>query len=116
MATFTSLRNPQPLFVCEECGWRKVAHVRFTFARQQPDSRYAVEVLGDDEHWDTTMRPHHMFDKINRRVIHDKLRRVSLIRYYCETRWEAELLGRDAHESHIHYRINELEPTDANCN
>jgi hypothetical protein len=102
---FLSLRNPHPLFVCDACGWRKVAHSRFKLGQVEPgvEPRFAVEILGETYHPDYVWM-------LNRRLGR-KWFIVSAITKYCETRLEAEEYGRQRHNIKypIHYRILENE-------
>ncbi len=92
--------NPRPIFVCDECGWRRVARYRYTLATRQPESRYEVEVLGDPN-WDHIYR---------RASLGCKWYTVSAVCRYTETRTEAEQYAHRLHEIQYHYRIIELEP------
>ena len=94
------LRNPRPLFICDACGWRKVVHSRFNLANKpSPETRYAVEVLGDPDWY-----------YVSRRLSRDRYVTISVIRLYTETRLEAEQFGRRLHNPggyYCHYRIND---------
>lgn len=41
------LQNPSPVFVCDWCGWRKIASVRYRLVRHEARKDYDVEVLAD---------------------------------------------------------------------
>lgn len=92
------LQNPRPLFICDQCGWRKVAHSRFIVAQPEPgiEPRYEVEVLGDPYWWHITRR-------IGKRRF-----TISAVRLYTETHSEAEQFARRLHSHGEHYRINKV--------
>jgi hypothetical protein len=54
--TFAGLRKPRPLFVCDACGWRKVAHSRYIMAWPEAQSRFELEIVADPDYWYITRR------------------------------------------------------------